>query len=296
MRGIRDSGTARAGGVFSFVGRERELDLLLAALRRPPAIVLVEGEAGIGKSRLVREAAAALAESDGRVLTEYCHPLREPVPFGPVIDAFGRAGPLLPRREAISPTAGALAPLLPDLADRLPPQPPATDDLRADRHRMMLGVRSLVAALGPVCLVIEDMHWADEVTRELVITLSRDMPEQLSLVLTFRQEGIGTGTLLGAAALRRQPGIGRTTIRLTPLTERDVHDLVLDALGRGADLALGRAVFDRSEGIPLVAEEDLITLCEHGPQGRPASAADLEHADVPQGLREAFVALAGGLV
>lgn len=289
MRGIRDGGAAERSGEFSFVGRDRELDLLLAALRRPPAIVLVEGEAGIGKSRLVREAAAALAETDARVLTGFCHPLREPVPFGPVIDAFGKAGPLLPRREAIARTAGALAPLLPDLADSLPPPPPSTDDLRAGRHQMMLGVRSLLAALGPVCLVIEDMHWADEVTRELLVMLSRDMPEQLSLVLTFRQDAIGTGTLLGAAALRRQPGIGRTTIRLAPLTERDVHDLVLDALGRGADLALGRAVYDRSEGLPLVAEEDLITLCEHGPQGRPVSAADLENADVPEGLREAFI-------
>lgn len=287
MRGIRDRGAPRSSGVFSFVGRQRELDLLLAALRHPPAIVLIEGEAGIGKSRLVREAAAALTETDGCMLTGCCHPLREPVPFGPVIDAFRKAGRLLPRREAIPRTVGALAPLLPDLADRLPPPPPFTSDSGADRYRMMLGVRSFLAALGPVCLVIEDMHWADEVTRELVLTLSRDMPDQLGLVLTFRGEEIGPGTLLGSA-LRRQPGIGGTTIRLSPLSERDIHDLVLDALGRGADTTLGRAVYDRSEGLPLVAEEDLITLCEHGPQGRPVCAADLENAEIPQGLREAF--------
>jgi hypothetical protein len=125
------------------------------------------------------------------------------------------------------------------------------------------------------------------VTRELVLTLSRDMPEQLGLVLTYRGEDLRPAMLLGSA-LRRQPGIGGTTIRLAPLSERDVHDLVLDALGAGADTALGRAVYDRSEGLPLVAEEDLITLSEHGPMGRPANVADLEHAEIPQGLREAF--------
>lgn len=286
MRGI-DHGASRPGGVFSFVGRARELDLLLAALRHPPAIVLVEGEAGIGKSRLVREAAAVLREADGRVLTGYCHPLREPVPFGPVIDAFRKAGPLLPRVEAIARTAGALAPLLPDLADRLPQPPQHSGDARADRYQLVQGVRSFLSALGPVVLVIEDVHWADEVTRELVLMLSRDMPEELGLVLTFRGQDTRPGTLLGSA-FRRQPGIGGATIHLAPLSERDVHELVVNALGRGADAALGRAVYDRSEGLPLVVEEDLITLREHGVQGRPAGVADLERAEIPQGLREAF--------
>jgi DNA-binding CsgD family transcriptional regulator len=287
VQGIPDRGASRPGGAFSFVGRGRELDLLLAALRHPPAIVVVEGEAGIGKSRLVREAAAVLCEADGRVLTGYCHPLREPVPFGPVVDAFQEAGPLLPRLGAIPRTAGALAPLLPDLADRLPQPPPRTGDARADRYQLVQGVRSFLAALGPVVLVIEDVHWADEVTSELLLVLSRDMPGQLGLVLTFRGQDMRPGTPL-ASALRRQPGIGGATIHLAPLSEQDVHELVVDALGRGADAALGRAVYDRSEGLALVAEEDLITLREHGERGRPVSIADLERADIPQGLREAF--------
>ncbi|MFJ1704914.1 ATP-binding protein [Kitasatospora sp. NPDC088346] len=59
-----------------FVGRERELDLLLSAVRRPPAVVLVEGEAGIGKSRLIAEASAVLAREGRPVLAGFCHPLR----------------------------------------------------------------------------------------------------------------------------------------------------------------------------------------------------------------------------
>jgi hypothetical protein len=95
--------TARGEG-FAFVGRGQELDLLLAALQHPPAVVLVEGEAGIGKSRLVHEAASVLTAANGRVLTGLCHPLREPFPFGPVVDALRKAGPWLPALEGENAT------------------------------------------------------------------------------------------------------------------------------------------------------------------------------------------------
>ncbi|WP_037605984.1 AAA family ATPase [Streptacidiphilus rugosus] len=111
-------------GLFRFVGRTRESDLLLAAARHPPATVLVEGEAGIGESRLVREAAAVPAREQRCVLFCYCHPLREPLAYGPVVDALHKAGPWLPA-SGLPPATAALGRLLPDLADRLPAPPPA---------------------------------------------------------------------------------------------------------------------------------------------------------------------------
>jgi DNA-binding CsgD family transcriptional regulator len=263
-----------------------------AALRHPPAIVLVEGEAGIGKSRLVHEAANALTEADGHVLTGYCHPLHEPIPFGPVVDALGKAEALLPPVDQIPPTAGALAPLLPDLADRLPAAPEHTEDSGEEQHRKIRGVRSFLTALGPVVLVIEDVHWVDEATREMLLLLSRDMPEQLSLVLTFRADDLPPGSPLLGSAFRRQPGTGGAVIHLAPLDEQDVWELTQDALGADADAALGHALYERSAGVPLVAEEDLITLCEQDRDGGPTGAGDLaarlEHADLPHGLREAL--------
>ena len=291
MRNFAGHGGTTPGGGFAFVGRERELGLLLAALRHPPAVVLIEGEGGIGKSRLIREAAATLIDEGGHVLTGYCHPLREPVPFGPVIDALSKAKALLPGRDAIAPSAGALAPLLPDLADRLPP-PPARAQDAAERHSRMQGVRSFLSAIGPVVLVIEDMHWVDEVTRELLLQLSRDMPEQLRLVLTFRAEDLRPGTPLLGSAFRRQPGTSGAAIHLSALTEHDVSALAHDALGEHADNALVQVLYARSGGVPLVAEEDLITLSEHGRHGASSEAvdlaADLERADLPHGLREAL--------
>ena len=262
---------APAVGMFSCVGRQRELSLVVTALRRPPAIVLVEGEAGIGKSRLVREAAAVLARQGRHTLTGYCHPLREPVPYGPVIDALSKAGPLLPDPAAIPRSAGALAPLLPDLADRLPPPPPDVPS-EGGRHRLLRGVRSLLTAIGPVVLAVEDLHWADEVTRELLLLLTRDMPGQLGLVLTYRGEDVGPGTLLGSA-YRRQPGTSGAAVHLGPISEQDVAALMAEALGGDLDPALVQALHSRSAGLPLVVEEDLLTLREHRQHGPGAGDA-----------------------
>ncbi|KQV12443.1 MULTISPECIES: AAA family ATPase [unclassified Kitasatospora] len=284
---VVDSGAVTFGGGFAFVGRERELHLLLAAIRRPPAVILIEGEAGIGKSRLVSEALSALAGDERRVLTGFCHPLREPFPFGPVVDALRTAGRWLPA-TGIPPTAGALAPLLPDLAHRLPPSPPRPEDDAAQRYQIVQAVRSVLTVIGPAVLVVEDLHWADEATRGLLLLLARDLPEHLSLVLTYRPEDLPSQTPVLGAAYRRPPGTNGTTIRLTPMTEHEVTDLARAALGGHATPALTAVLHRRSEGLPLTAEEDLITLLEHSRlHGYRDATAQLGRAEVPHGLREA---------
>ncbi|NUR24369.1 MAG: AAA family ATPase, partial [Catenulispora sp.] len=296
MRNVPGQGATRRAGGFAFVGRRDELGVVLSALESPPAIVLIEGEAGIGKSRLAYEAAAALTSTGGHVLTGLCHPLREPVPFGPVIDALSKADHLLPPVQRIPRTAGALGALLPDLADRLPAPPPPAQDAGEERHRRMQGVRSFLTALGPVTLVVEDVHWADEGTRELLLLLSRDMPEQLGLVLTFRGADLQPGSPLLGSAFQRQPGTAGAVVHLTPLTEQEVWELARNALGDDADAALGRPLYERSAGVPLVAEEDLITLREKARRTAAAPddaldlAADLDQAELPHGLRESLTA------
>ncbi|MFG2631918.1 ATP-binding protein [Streptomyces sp. NPDC048473] len=286
MAAAPDLGAAAFDGGFPCVGRQQEFGLLLAAIRRPPAVVLVEGEAGIGKSRLVREATAALTPDDRRVLTGFCHPLREPFPYGPVVDALRKAGRWLPA-TGIPPTTGALAPLLPDLADRLPPVPPRPDGVPAQRFQVVQAVRSFLTAIGPAVLIMEDLHWADEATRDLLLLIARDLPEQLSLVLTYRGDDLPARTpVLGAAY--RPHGTTGTTIRLAPLTENEVKELAGAALGGHATAALADALHRRSEGLPLTVEEDLITLRERGKTcGYHDLTAELDRAGVPVGLREA---------
>ncbi|MGW4898134.1 ATP-binding protein [Kitasatospora sp. NPDC004240] len=307
----RDREGTGTGRGFALVGRRRELDLLLSALTVPPAVVLVEGEAGVGKSRLVQEAATVLAGRGVRVVTGRCHPLREPLPFGPVLDALRESADRLPPPERLNPQAGALAPLLPALAAHLPPPPPPPQDPRAARFQLMGAVRSVLDTASPLVLVVEDLHWADEATRELLLLLARDLPRRLGLVLTFRREDLPADTPVLGAPYRRPGRTSGAEIHLTPLTEDDVHHLAAAVLGPRVSTALGRTLFARSAGLPLVVEEDLLTLADraHHPRPgpgrakgdgarRPGSAprddvsdpddvSALEEAAVPRGLREA---------
>lgn len=295
MAGSLGQGAATAVGTFRYVGRGRELELLTAALRDPPAVVLIEGEAGIGKSRLVGEAAAALRAEGRPVLTGFCQPLREPFPYGPVSDALTKAGPWLPER-GLPDAVGALARLLPGLADRLPPSPPGTGGEQAERLRLVHAVRALLAGLGPTVLIIEDMHWVDEATRDLLLLLARDLPDELGLVLTYRAEDLPPDTSVLGAAYRHPTGAGGAHIKLGPLTAEDVRELASAALGPVATSALASALYERSEGLPLVAEEDLLTLAEQGGTVDQREAVRrLQDTDVPKGLREAVTERLAGL-
>ncbi|MGW1551826.1 ATP-binding protein, partial [Streptomyces sp. NPDC002346] len=117
------------------VGRERELAALKAALSDPPVVVLIEGEAGIGKSRLIQELLAAHAPARQRVLLAACPAVRQPFTLGPVVDAIRPATEDV-ARLGLSGLAGALRPLFPEWASALPPAPDLAEDAAAARHRL----------------------------------------------------------------------------------------------------------------------------------------------------------------
>ncbi|MFE2727168.1 ATP-binding protein [Kitasatospora sp. NPDC059327] len=299
--------TAHGAG-FALVGRDREFARARDALSHPPAVLVVEGEAGIGKSRLVAEAVAALGGPERPVLGGLCHPLREPLPFGPVVDALRDAAGLLPPPERLPPSAGAVRWVLPDLAPALPPAPSAGEGLLSGRHLLVQGLRALLGALDDAILVIEDLHWADDATRDLLLQLARDMPPRLALAVTYRAEDLPPDAPAFGAAYRRPPGVAGALIRLGPLTGPDVHELARAALGPRATADLAQVLFERSQGLPLTAEEDLLAIAErpraegrttgrtglstgentgHHPDQSGDLAAELARREVPQGLRDA---------
>ncbi|MFE2728613.1 AAA family ATPase [Kitasatospora sp. NPDC059327] len=273
----------------AFAGREHEMRTLLGMVSEArPAVVLVEGEAGIGKSRLVTEASAVLGERGLRVLAGGCHPLREPLAYGPVIDALRLVGPWLPPVEELGASAGALTPLLPDLAtvlpEPLPALPPELPGSGAGRFRVASGVRTLLEAVAPVVLVVEDVHWADEATRELLLLLARDMPRDVALVLTYRSEDLPAGVPVLGVPFRRPPSTGGAEIVLGPLGEAELGEMARDVLGGDPAPGLVRALLERSGGLPLVIEEDLITLA------RSPGGADVAALRVPRSLAELLAA------
>ncbi|MFF7590686.1 ATP-binding protein [Kitasatospora purpeofusca] len=282
-------GGVRAGGLL-FVGRDRELRALLGALSAPPAVVLVEGEAGIGKSRLVAEASAVLRADGIVVVTGGCHPLREPLPYGPVVDALSALGPCIAPSAAVDPAVGVLAPLLPGLAGRLPPPPADAPGPSGQRHLVAAAVRALLAAVAPAVLVVEDVHWADEATKELLVLLAGGLPTGTALVLTYRGEDLPPGAPVLGAALRRPPGTAGAELGLRPLGREAMAVLARSVLGQGATASVVHHLAERSEGLPLVLEEDLITLAGRDPL--PGLVGD-EDLRVPRSLRELLAARIG---
>ncbi|GAA0646304.1 LuxR family transcriptional regulator [Kutzneria viridogrisea] len=259
------------------IGRQDELSALLDVLACPPAVVLVEGEAGIGKTRLVSELLAHPALSARRVLSGGCQPMREPFPYGPVFDALAALHP--PPRLGLNPVVGALRGLLPEIAHHLPPVPPALGDPLAERHQLFRAVRELLASCGPTVLVIDDLHWADEATLQLLRFLLCRIPEQLSLVLAYRPEELPWRVPLGSLP-RRGWAIGTTVVRLGALDQEQVHVMASRTLGTPVGTEFARRLVELTAGIPFVLEEVLRAVGD-------GELDSLDGLDVPVPLRAA---------
>lgn len=266
------------------VGRARELHALVDAATHPPSVAMVEGEAGIGKTRLIREALGHPAVRGRRVLLGGCRPLREPFPYGPVFDLLRHLAGGLP--TALSPVCGALRAYLPELADRLPPAPELLSDLRAGRHRLFRAVRALLDAAGETVMVVEDLHWTDDGTRDLLRFLVDDPPDGLSAVLSYRREDLpGSGLPLGRA-YRQPPGTTAVVIPLRPLDVHGVRGMFTALTGASSETSENSAAFvaelhRRTAGIPFVVEEVVRALPADAEHGALAAMA------VPTRLQEA---------
>nr|WP_055509255.1 LuxR family transcriptional regulator [Nonomuraea pusilla] len=284
----------------ALVGRDAQLRALLQAIGGPPAVILVQGEAGIGKTRLVRAATERLRAERRTVLLGHCHQLREPFPYGPVLDALRHAASALPPVDRLNPVTGALRGHLPELAGQLPPAPtpPPLDDVRAERHRLFRAVHALLAAAAPATLVVEDLHWADDGTRDLLRFLTDQPPEGLALVVTFRREDLPVPGLPFGHAYRPQPGVRSEVISLAPLDVEDVRNLTGALLG-GAPVPKGFAatLHERTAGVPFVIEEVVRSLLDD--EGRLPGGAEgpevLDRLPVPLLLREAMAEQLAGL-
>ncbi|MFJ1709920.1 ATP-binding protein, partial [Kitasatospora sp. NPDC088346] len=155
----------------------------------------------------------------------------------------------------------------------------------------MRAIHDVLAAIGPAVLVVEDVHWADDATRELLLLLARNPPPHLRLLITYRRSDLPVGTAPLGSPYRRPAGVGGHDITLHPLDQAQVQQLAAGVLGKPAAHALGRQLFERSAGLPLVAEEDLLALTATGRRPTERSphsgSSALEGLPAPRALREA---------
>ncbi|GIF23659.1 hypothetical protein BJ973_004268 [Actinoplanes tereljensis] len=230
-----------------FVGRRK----LLATVRASP-MVLLSGEAGVGKSRLVVE---SLLDSGLPVVVAHCDDLREPQPLGPLLDGLrlAHATGTLPPLRTPDPVTGVLARLLPPLADQLPPPLPALPGPDAERMRLLRAAAALLAALAPLALAIEDLQMADPATLELIDHLGAYPVPGLKVLMTVREGSFPAGW---------QPSPAVRRLRVPPLTRDEVGRLATALLDRPDAGAFATHLYERTAGIPFLVEEVVRALTD----------------------------------
>ncbi|GAA0368753.1 ATP-binding protein [Actinoallomurus spadix] len=260
MRGILDG--VRAHEVSpAFVGRRSELAVLTDALRRAeagtPGAVLIGGEAGGGKTRLVGEFAERACR-ETLVLTGACLQLSTVgFPYAPFTAALRQLVREAGAAEiaALMPRDGArdLARLLPEFGEPAAERDP--DSARVRLFEQMLVLLERLAERRPLVLIVEDAHWADRSTRDLLIFLLRNLRHAaVLLVITFRSDELHRSHPMRPviAELERIEGVVR--LDLPRLTRTETAGQLAGILGREPDPTVVDAVYERSAGIPLLVE------------------------------------------
>ncbi len=301
--GVDATAPARRSALRSespLIGRSEENQMLVSLLSRveregAPHLATVLGQAGVGKSRLLREVIATLGETDNApaIRRGQCPPYGSGIAFWALAEVLRgefeildtdppetawdklRSGVESLMREAGDPDSGERnAALIARPLGIEPPEPPAAeaDDPQRMREALFSAIRAVIEALAlrrPLVLAFEDIHWADEGMLDLIEYLARWVRAPLLLVCMSRDE-----------LLERRPGWGggrrnATSISLEPLTAEETQELVkaLFPVGNGGDAGNGGPngrgemigeVAERAGGNPLFAEEMVNRLLEEG--------------------------------
>jgi DNA-binding CsgD family transcriptional regulator/tetratricopeptide (TPR) repeat protein len=254
----------------TFVGRSVELARLTEALDRAaagtPTAVVVGGEAGVGKSRLVGEVVAGARAAGATVLVGGCVELGgEGVPFAPLVEALrGLVRDLdEPGLARMGPVRAELARLLPELGPltgagtRAPLA--GTPDPRSDQGRLFELLLGLLERLGvehPAILVVEDLHWADRSTRDLLAFLHRNLRQgRLLLLCTYRSDELHRRHPLRPFLAELERGRRVERLELDRFGRAEVAAQLAGILGAPAPAELATRIHARSGGNAFFVEE-----------------------------------------
>jgi tetratricopeptide (TPR) repeat protein len=230
----------------------------------------------VGKSRLVAEVAAQARAEGATVLVGHCVDLGEgELPFAPIAGALRALFAQLGADEldnVLGTARGEVAQLVPDLGWAEEPPGRTGAFATARLFKLVLGVLGRAAAPAPVLLVVEDLHWADSSTRDLLRFLVRSAAdERIALIVTYRSDELHRAHPLRpyVAELARDPRVER--IELAPFTREEFVDHVAAICGSLPSAAVLDRLFERSEGNAFYTEELLAAVEAGGPDVFPAS-------------------------
>src|SRR6266550_4654893 len=271
-----------------FVGRREEIESLAALLERArdgePGFAIVAGEAGVGKTRLVTELAGQAADSGFTVLAGHCVELgAEGLPLAPLIDALRTLARTTARTEladVLGPARRGLGRLLPEL-DPGGAAEPAADGVQVSQLlELVLGLLGRLSARRPLLLVLEDLHWSDQSTRELVAFLIRSLRGvRVVLLATYRSDELNRRHPLRPLIASWDRLRSVQHVELRRFEPGEVAAQLGAILGTDPAAGLVDLVFDRSGGNAYPVEEL--------PDKLLAEVAGIGDAEFYAGLREA---------
>jgi class 3 adenylate cyclase/tetratricopeptide (TPR) repeat protein len=286
------------------VSRDAELAVLTDAFKRVAAgdgreVVLVSGEAGVGKTTLTAKAARIAHAAGACVLLGRCEEALG-APYGPFVEALGHYVGHAPDdliASHVQSYGAELARMVPALRDRDLPPPQSTDP---DTERYLLfgaavGLLARASAKEPLVLALDDLHWADRPSMQLLRYLVASAePLRLLIIGTYRDLEIsGSHPLAEAlAAFHREPGCTRLDLR--GLDDAGVVAYVEAAAGHDLDdegVGLAHAVYRETDGNPFFVGEVLRHLVETGAiyqddTGHWTAQSDLESMLLPDTVRQ----------
>jgi DNA-binding CsgD family transcriptional regulator len=277
-------------GTGVFVGREGELSRLRSALAERARLVLVVGDAGIGKTRFVSEGLARAADGGMLTVGGGCLPLAEKLPLLPIADALGglsRLGGGAPFEVALEAVPAyvrsEVARLLPKLAAD---EPAANEPVEAWRNdRLFAGVAELldgVARRSQLALLVEDVHWADTATLDFLTYLTRAVrADPVIVVVTCRSDEVPLDAAVAdwLSHVRRDAGVEE--IRLGPLSPAEVAEQVAALMGTGPPPGgLVAEVYARAEGHPFFTEQLVAAAVSDSEQLAPPAALPARLAEL----------------
>ncbi|MFI5565442.1 LuxR C-terminal-related transcriptional regulator [Amycolatopsis japonica] len=255
-----------------FVARDAELAELVRVASRPPSVAVVEGEPGVGRSRLLEELAAHPVLASRVVWSARCGSFSRPCRLAPLVDALLEKSAVAAAHAAgFSPVTGVLRRLVPEWSPWLPPFP-ENADAETVRQQEFRAVREVLTGCGPAVLVLDDVHCADGDTWEFLRGLAASPAAALSVVVSA-----------GTCGPRRFPPLRETAahLSLAAFTAVQVRTLLDASFGRCApDFA--EAAHRRTSGIAV----DLTALVQSvGDTAEALSADRLASATVPPIVR-----------
>ena len=261
----------------SFVGRQQELERLREAFDGAcdgrGSLVMITGEPGIGKTRLAREFESYAVEHGARVLWGRAHEAGGAPAYWPWAQAIRQLAEAADDGELLGwlgDIGAEVARIVPALHGRLPdlPEPEPTTDPESARFRLFDATTTFlsnVASAGPLVVVLDDLHWADQSTLQLLEHTALELPRaRLLLVGTYRDVELGRQHPLEEALA----GIGRAerfrTVDLRGLSETDVAAYVRETTGVEPSVEAMSFIYGETEGNAFFVQEMVALMAQEG--------------------------------